>query len=98
MDALPVDGIEIVIDQAVEKAFHNHAAVTARVPSEALSFTMIGFSQATGIGSTTLYEDARTGKLKTHILGKGKRIKRIIMRDDGLEYLRAFPLDHEGGA
>ena len=69
--------------------------VIERVPPEVLSFTIVGFAQATGIGATTLYEDAKSGKLKTRLLGIGKRKKRLVLRDDGMDYLRSFPLDHE---
>jgi hypothetical protein len=95
MEALPVDSpVEYVIEQAIEKAFHSHAAIIARVPQETLSFTMIGLSQATGIGSSTLYKDAKSGKLKTHVIGFGKRNKFFVMRDDAIEYLKSFPVGY----
>lgn len=95
MEALSVDGgLDTVVELAIEKAFHSHAAIITRVPQEALSFTMIGLSQATGIGSSTLYRDAKSGKLKTHVIGNGKRNKFFVMRDDAIEYLKSFPAGH----
>lgn len=66
-----------------------------RLSPEALCFTINGFSQATGIGSSTLYEDAKIGKLKTRLLGDGKRKKRLILREDGIDYLHGFPAGYE---
>lgn len=71
--------------------------VIDRPPSETLSFTITSFSLATGIGSSTLYEAAKSGALKTRLLGIGKRKKRIIMKSDGLEYLCSFPYDDSAG-
>ena len=58
---------------------------------EALSYSIKGFTQATSISETTLYADIKGGRLKTHLLGDGKRKKHIILREDGLAYLRSFP-------
>ncbi len=69
--------------------------VIERVGPEVLSFTIVGFSQATGIGATTLYEDAKSGKLKTRLLGVGMRKKRLILREDGIDYLHCFPTGYE---
>lgn len=69
-----------------------------RISPQILCFTMTGFSQATGIGTSTLYEDAKTGKLKTRLLGDGKRQKRLVLRDDGSEYLHAFPAGYRENA
>jgi hypothetical protein len=66
--------------------------IVGRISPEILSFTIVGFSQATGIGTSTLYEDAKTGKLRTRLLGDGRRKKRLVMREDGVDYLRAFPV------
>ena len=65
---------------------------------EKLAYSITGFSQATDIGTSTLYEDAKSGKLKTRLLGDGKRKKRIITRDDGIEYLHAFPAGYREDA
>lgn len=69
--------------------------IIERVGPEVLSFTIVGFAQATGIGATTLYEDAKSGKLKTRLLGVGKRKKRLILREDGMDYLKGFPVGYE---
>lgn len=69
--------------------------IIERLQPEKLAYSITGFSQACDIGTSTLYEDAKTGKLKTRLLGDGKRKKRIVMRPDGVEYLQSLPLGYE---
>lgn len=64
--------------------------VIEELDTHKLAYSIGGFSQATEIGVSTIYADARSGKLKTYLLGEGKRKKRIILREDGEAYLRAL--------
>lgn len=64
--------------------------VVEKITSDKLAYSVRTFAEATDIGASTIYEDARSGRLVTKLLGEGKRKKRIILREDGLNYLRSM--------
>lgn len=65
-------------------------SLVGKVTSEKLAYSVRTFSEATDIGISTIYEDARSGRLVTKVLGDGRRKKRIILREDGLDYLQSL--------
>ena len=56
-----------------------------------LAWTVPQFGKVAHLGETILQKDARSGKLKTKMIGTGNRRKRIVLREDGIEYLRSLP-------
>ena len=59
------------------------AIMAAQDYIQPLAYSFNSFAQATGISSTNLRADAKAGLLK--IKQRGRR--RIILKDDGIQYL-----------
>ncbi len=64
---------------------------TSTPSSEPLSYSIKALSAATNIGATTLYQDAKEGRLKARKVGS----KIIIPTPDAKEYLQNLPFAEE---
>ena len=61
-----------------------------QLPEDKLSFTLPEWGEVTGESRSYTYEAMRDGRLKAKKRGR----RTIILRDDGIEYLKSLP-DYE---
>jgi excisionase family DNA binding protein len=64
-------------------------AETADNSAPMLAYTMKQWCKRSNIGLTKTYEEIAAGKLKSRKVGK----HRLILHEDGLEYLRSLPVE-----